>query len=45
MTDSERNSILEDWIAAHTAIWFEVARDCGSTHSVEAFRGNSATST
>jgi RNA polymerase sigma-70 factor, ECF subfamily len=33
MTDAERNRIFENWIEAHRAILFKVARAYGSTHS------------
>lgn len=33
MTDAERNKIFEEWIAAHKAILFKVARAYGSSHS------------
>lgn len=33
MTDAERNKIFEEWLAAHRAILFKVARAYGSTHS------------
>ncbi|MGV2496728.1 RNA polymerase sigma factor [Pelagerythrobacter aerophilus] len=33
MTDAERNRIFEEWIEAHKAILFKVARAYGSTHA------------
>ncbi len=33
MTDAERNTIFAEWIEAHKAILFKVARAYGSTHS------------
>ena len=33
MTDAERNRILEEWLEAHKAILFKVARAYGTTHS------------
>ena len=33
MTNVERNRIFEDWIAAHKAILFKVARAYGTTHA------------
>ena len=33
MTDGERNTVFGEWIEAHKAILFKVARAYGSTHS------------
>ncbi|HET6523830.1 RNA polymerase sigma factor [Sphingopyxis sp.] len=33
MTDIERNTIFQDWMAAHKTILFKVARAYGATHS------------
>ena len=33
MTDGERNQVFREWVEAHKAILFKVARAYGSTHS------------